>query len=78
MYVIPTGMDIMPLSCIEAMAMGKPIIGTKVGGIPEMIYNQKTGILVNESDYQAWIDNIKLLLSDKELSKKLGAIKSHQ
>ena len=71
-YAIPTGLDAMPLSCREAMAMGKPIIGTKVGGIPEMIYNQKTGILVNESDYQAWIDNIKLLLSDKELSKKLG------
>ena len=29
-------------------------------------------MLVNEGDYQAWINNIKLLLSDEELSKKLG------
>ena len=71
-YAIPTGMDMLPLSCREAMAMKKPIIATKVGGIPEMIYDQKTGVLVNEGDYQAWINNIKLLLSDEELSKKLG------
>ena len=71
-YAIPTGMDTTPLSCREAMAMKKPIIATKVGGIPEMIYDQKTGVLVNEGDYQAWINNIKLLLSDEELSKKLG------
>ena len=52
--------------------MKKPIIGTNVGGIPEMIYHQKTGVLVNEGDYQAWINSIKLLLNDEELSKKLG------
>ena len=33
-YALPTGMDTTPLSCREAMAMKKPIIGTRVGGIP--------------------------------------------
>ena len=65
-------MDTTPLSCRESMSMKKPIIGTNVGGIPEMIYHQKTGLLVDEGDSQAWIKSIKLLLDDKELSKKLG------
>ena len=71
-YAIPTGMDTTPLSCREAMAMKKPIIGTKVGGIPEMIYDKETGFLVDEGDYQSWIKNIKLLIEDKELARKLG------
>ncbi len=71
-YALPTGMDTTPLSCRESMSMKKPIIGTNVGGIPEMIYHQKTGLLVDEGDSQAWIKSIKLLLDDKELSKKLG------
>ena len=71
-YALPTGMDTTPLSCREAMAMEKPIIATNVGGIPEMIYDEKTGYLVEEGDHQTWIDRIKLLLDNKELSKKLG------
>ena len=71
-YALPTGMDTTPLSCREAMAMKKPIIGTSVGGIPEMIYHEKTGFLVGEGDYQAWIKNIRLLIHDRELAKKLG------
>jgi len=71
-YALPTGMDTTPLSCREAMAMKKPIIGTKVGGIPEMIYDNKSGFLVEEGNYQAWISNIKLFLDDKELAKKMG------
>ena len=54
------------------MAMKKPIIGTRVGGIPEMIYDKETGFLVDEGDYQSWIKNIKLLIEDKELARKLG------
>ena len=65
-------MDTTPLSCREAMAMRKPIIGTNVEGIPEMIYDKKTGLLVEEGNSQAWIRSIRLLLEDKELSKKLG------
>ena len=62
-YALPTGMDTTPLSCRESMSMKKPIIGTNVGGIPEMIYHQKTGLLVDEGDSQAWIKSIELLLS---------------
>ena len=71
-YALPTGMDTTPLSCREAMAMKKPIISTRVGGIPEMIYDKETGFLADEGDYQTWIESIKSLLNNKELAEKLG------
>ena len=71
-YALPTGMDTTPLSCREAMAMKKPIIASNVGGIPEMIYDGKTGFLVNEGDYKKWIEKILEILDDKELAEKLG------
>ena len=65
-------MDTTPLSCREAMAMKKPIISTRVGGIPEMIYDEETGFLADEGDEQTWKNCIELLLNDKELAEKLG------
>jgi len=72
MYLLPTGMDTTPLSCREAMSMEKPIIASNVGGIPEMIYDKKTGMLVNEGDHEKWIENIEYILNNKEFAKKLG------
>ena len=71
-YALPTGMDTTPLSCREAMSMEKPIIATSVGGIPEMIYDDKTGFLVKEGDHQIWIKKIEMLIEQKELSLRLG------
>jgi len=71
-YALPTGMDTTPLSCREAMSMEKPIIASNVGGIPEMIYDNKTGLLVNENDVNAWIEKISFLLNNKEISIQLG------
>ena len=71
-YALPTGMDTTPLSCREAMAMKKPIIGTNVGGIPEMLYERKSGFLVDEGDHEAWIKKIKLLLDNNQLAKEIG------
>ena len=71
-YALPTGMDTTPLSCREAMSMEKPIIGSNVGGIPEMIYDGKTGFLINEGDSEKWIEKIKFLIENKEYAKNLG------
>ena len=71
-YALPTGMDTTPLSCREAMAMEKPIIASNVGGIPEMIYHEKTGLLVNEGDHETWINSIKHLIENKDVATKLG------
>jgi hypothetical protein len=71
-YALPTGMDTTPLSCREAMAMEKPIIATRVGGIPEMIYNGKTGFLIDEQNSEEWVNKINRILEDEQLSKELG------
>ena len=71
-YALPTGMDTTPLSCRESMSMKNPTVATNVGGIPEMIYNDKTGFLVEEGDSEAWIEKISLLINDKEMREKLG------
>ena len=71
-YALPTGMDTTPLSCREAMAMQNPIVATKVGGIPEMVYDNETGFLIDEVDHKKWVEKLSLLLNDKELSQKIG------
>ena len=71
-YALPTGMDTTPLSCRESMSMENPTVATNVGGIPEMIYNDKTGFLVEEGDSEAWIEKINLLINNKDMRKNLG------
>ena len=52
--------------------MQNPVIATNVGGIPEMVYDNKTGFLINEGDHDKWIEKLSLLINDKELSQKIG------
>ncbi len=52
--VIPSiWQDAFPLSVLETMAIGKPVIATRVGGIPEMIEHERTGLLVSASNQTA-------------------------
>lgn len=56
----------------EAMAFGKPVVATRVGGIPELVDEGKTGFLVNRGDVKAVSERILRLLDDGELRKNLG------
>jgi len=71
-YALPTGMDTTPLSCREAMAMEKPIVASNVGGIPEMIYDGKTGFLVNEGDSDTWIKQLDYLIKNNQAAEDIG------
>jgi glycosyltransferase involved in cell wall biosynthesis len=57
----------------EAMAHGKPVVATRVGGIPELIEEGVSGHLVSRSDTRAMSDRILGLLSDPELRRRMGA-----
>jgi glycosyltransferase involved in cell wall biosynthesis len=51
--VLPSRMEALPMVLIEAMAQGKPVIATNVGGIPEIIADGETGILIEYGDVRA-------------------------
>ena len=63
--------DGLPLSLLEAMAFGKPIVASNIGGIPEAIANGQDGIIVN-NDVDEVIIAINTLIEDKELGIKYG------
>lgn len=69
--ILPSLDESFPNSLLEAMSCGKPIIGTKVGGIPEMIKHGYNGLLIPEKDSSA-IKQALLKLRDKKLRLKLG------
>jgi glycosyltransferase involved in cell wall biosynthesis len=58
---------------IEAMACEKPVVATNVGGIPEIVEDGKTGLLVPPADEKSIADAAIKLLSDKPLADSLAA-----
>ena len=56
----------------EAMACGKPLIGTRVGGIPELIDHGRSGFLVDRRDTAAMTERILELLRDPDLRRRMG------
>jgi glycosyltransferase involved in cell wall biosynthesis len=65
--------DAFPLGVLEAMAAGKPVIATSVGGIPEMVDDGVTGLLVPPADEQALAGALGCLLTNSALSARLGS-----
>jgi glycosyltransferase involved in cell wall biosynthesis len=57
----------------EAMAFRKPVVGTSVGGIPEVVEDAVSGFLVGRGDQHALADRILLLLRTPELRSRMGA-----
>jgi phosphatidylinositol alpha-1,6-mannosyltransferase len=57
---------------LEANARGKPVIGGNHGGVPEVIINNETGILVNPYSVEEIAEAIIKLLSQKELARRMG------
>ena len=71
-YVLPTTSDTLPISIIEAMFAGKAIVSTRCGGIPELIENQKTGLLAAPGNVKELADCLLRLVRDRRLVKQLG------
>ncbi|MDI9623835.1 MAG: glycosyltransferase [Methanothermobacter sp.] len=69
--VLPSVSEGIPIVLLEAMAMAKPIIATKVGGIPEIV-DESVGILIEPKNPKELADAIDKLLSDEKGRKRLG------
>ena len=71
-YALISGMDLAPLTLKEAQLMEKPVIGTNVGGIYEMMEDKVTGFLIKENDPKDLIEKLTILFDDENLRKKMG------
>jgi glycosyltransferase involved in cell wall biosynthesis len=73
LFVLPSMLEGLPLSILEAMAAGRAVVATTVGGIPEAVENGITGVLVPPRDPSALAKAIRNLLADPLLASRMGA-----
>ncbi|MDG0866466.1 glycosyltransferase [Candidatus Lucifugimonas marina] len=70
--LMPSLTEGFPRVANEAMAASKPVIATRVGGVPEAIIHDETGLLVESKNIEAMADAILRLSSDTDLQERLG------
>ncbi|PYL15393.1 MAG: colanic acid biosynthesis glycosyltransferase WcaL, partial [Verrucomicrobia bacterium] len=77
-FVLPSvigpdgGMDNLPTVIMEAMASGLPVVSTAIAGIPEMVVENETGVLVPASDAGALARAIEKVIVDPSFARHLG------
>lgn len=70
-FINTTRYDNMPVSVIEAMALGLPVVSTNVGGIPHLLTHEETALLVESNDENAMAQSISRLLENPALCEKM-------
>ena len=58
---------------IEAGACGKPVIGVRSGGVPELVRDGVNGFLAEEEDFEGFVDIIRYIVSNPAIGRGLGA-----
>ena len=71
-YALLSGIDMSPLTLQEAQLMKKPVIATNVGGIPELMKKNESGLLIEKSNPTDFIDKLEIILSDLSKAKSMG------
>ena len=65
-------MEGIPVALMEAMAAQKAVVSTAISGIPELVHNNVSGLLVDPANPRSLADAIELLLLDSDLRRRLG------
>jgi glycosyltransferase involved in cell wall biosynthesis len=71
--VVPSRAETLPLTILEAFATARPVVATRVGGIPELVTERRNGLLVDVGDVQGFAAALRLVLESPELAAILGA-----
>jgi glycosyltransferase involved in cell wall biosynthesis len=71
-FILPSYNEGVPISILEAMSYGLPIISTPVGGIPDVVKNGKNGILIEPGNKLEMRQALKKLIGDDGLLEKMG------
>lgn len=72
MLILPSFLESFPMTILEAMACGLPVIASNVGDVADMVKEGETGFLIDKGDYQTLAERINQLLSDEALRIRMG------
>jgi glycosyltransferase involved in cell wall biosynthesis len=73
-FALTSSEEGMPTAVVEALALGKPVVATRVGGIPEVVKDGENGILIPPKSPEHLANALERLLTDSELRIKLGKV----
>ena len=71
-FVVPSLWEGQPIAMLEAMASGRSVVATKVGGIPEILIDGKNGLLSEPKDPNSLAKAITKMLEDEKLRVRVG------
>lgn len=71
-FALPSRTEGLPISALEAMAQGLPVIATPVGGVPELVEDGRTGILIPVDDPKSLSEAIERLVGESLLRSSMG------
>ena len=71
-FILPSIWEGLPNALLEAMATGLPVVATRVGGVPEIVIDNETGLLVKAKDSHALRDAIERLIKEPPLRERLA------
>jgi len=71
--LLPSGNEGTPVSAIEALAAARPVVATRVGGVPDVVRDGEDGFLVQPGDVAALADRLATLAADPALRARMGA-----
>ncbi len=76
-YVLASGLDCCPTTVLEASLLCKPVIASRIGGVPEIVVEGKSGWTIGNGRTDDWVDKIRQVTTDSKLNRRLGDYGRH-
>ena len=70
--ILPSVNEGTPVSAIESLAAGRPVVATRVGGVPDVVEDGEDGFLVDPGSTEQLADRLEQLARDPELRERMG------